>query len=50
MAEQVRVWDRDHRGGPGPRIAAYPAGTPDEQLPDGRVIDKRHIRLTISWS
>jgi protein-L-isoaspartate(D-aspartate) O-methyltransferase len=50
MAEQVRVWDRDHRGGPGPRIAAYPAGTPDEQLPEGRVIDKRHIRLTISWS
>ncbi|MGH3865772.1 MAG: methyltransferase, FxLD system [Pseudonocardiaceae bacterium] len=49
MAEQVRVWDRDHRGGPGPRIAVYPVGTPDEQLPDGRVIDKRHIRVTISW-
>jgi protein-L-isoaspartate(D-aspartate) O-methyltransferase len=49
VAEQVRVWDRDHRGGPGPRFAAYPADTPDEQLPKGRVIDKRHTRITISW-
>lgn len=50
MAEQVGVWDRSHRPGPGPRIAAYPAGTPDKWLPDGLVIDKRHIRLTVSWS
>lgn len=49
MAEQVRLWDRLHRQGPGPRIAAYPAHTPDDQLPDGRVIDKRHVRITISW-
>lgn len=50
MAGQVRLWDRLHRQGPGPRIAAYPAHTPDDQLPDGRVIDKRHVRITISWS
>ncbi len=49
MAAQVRLWDRLHRQGPGPRIAAYPAHTPDDQLPDGRVIDKRHVRITISW-
>jgi len=49
MAGQVRVWDRAYRGGPGPRIAAYPAHTPDEQLPDGLVIDKRHSRVTVSW-
>ncbi|MGH3828765.1 MAG: methyltransferase, FxLD system, partial [Pseudonocardiaceae bacterium] len=49
MAEQVRVWDRDHRGGPGPRITVHPVSTPDEGLPDGRVIDKRHARVTISW-
>jgi protein-L-isoaspartate(D-aspartate) O-methyltransferase len=49
MAEQVRLWDRLHRQGPGPRIAAYPAHTPDGQLPDSRVIDKRHVRITISW-
>ena len=45
MAEQMRVWGRAHRGGPGPSIAAYPAGTPDDQLPEGRVINKRHVRI-----
>jgi protein-L-isoaspartate(D-aspartate) O-methyltransferase len=49
MAEQIRVWDREHRHGPAAQIAVYPAGTPDEQLPAGRVIDKRHTRVTISW-
>ncbi|MEV7970541.1 methyltransferase, FxLD system [Sphaerisporangium sp. NPDC088356] len=49
LAQQIRVWDHDHRGGPGPRIAAYPADTPDEQLPDGFVITKRHVRVIISW-
>lgn len=49
MAEQVRVWDRAYRGGPAPVIAAYPAGTPDNRLPDGLVIDKRHVRVTVSW-
>ncbi|UGY91244.1 methyltransferase, FxLD system [Streptomyces gobiensis] len=48
-AGQIQVWDRDHRSGPGPRFAVHPAGTPDDQLPDGRVIDKRHTRVTISW-
>jgi protein-L-isoaspartate(D-aspartate) O-methyltransferase len=48
-AEQIRVWGRDHRGGPGPRIAAYPAGAPDDRLPVGRVVDKRHVRILISW-
>jgi len=49
MAEQVRVWDREHRHGPGPRIVVWPAHTPDDLLPEGRVIDKRHSRVTISW-
>jgi len=49
MAEQLRVWGRDHRGGPGPRIAAYPTGIPEDQLPEGRVITKRHVRILISW-
>ncbi len=49
MTEQVRVWDRAHRGGPAPVIAAYPSGTPDDRLPDGLVIDKRHARVTVSW-
>jgi len=49
MAGQVRVWDRDQRGGPGPDFAVWPKSTPDECLPDGLVIDKRHHRVTISW-
>lgn len=49
FADQMRIWDRDHRGGPGPRFTAHPAGTPDEQLPEGLVIDKRHTRVTVSW-
>lgn len=49
MADQIRVWGRDHRGGPGPHFTAYPAGTPDDQLPRGRVITKRHVRILISW-
>jgi len=32
-----------------PLITACPAGTPDQQLPQGLVIDKRHIRLVISY-
>jgi protein-L-isoaspartate(D-aspartate) O-methyltransferase len=49
MAEQVRVWDRDQRGGPGPNFAVWPIGTPDDVLSDGLTIDKRHSRITISW-
>lgn len=28
LAEQVRVWDRDHRGGPGPCISVHPRVAP----------------------
>lgn len=49
MNDEVRLWDRDHRRGPAARITIHPAGTPDEQLVDGHVIDKRHTRITISW-
>lgn len=49
MAEQVRVWVRAYRGGTAPVIAAYPAGAPEERLPDGLVIDKWHVRVTVSW-
>jgi protein-L-isoaspartate(D-aspartate) O-methyltransferase len=49
MADQVRSWARFHRDGPGPRITVHPMHTPDDQLPEGRVIDKRHSRITIYW-
>ncbi|MEV6209545.1 methyltransferase, FxLD system [Kitasatospora sp. NPDC051914] len=50
LAEQVKTWDHAHRHGPGPRITVSPAGTPDDQLPPGTVIDKAHTRLTVSWA
>nr|WP_261554278.1 methyltransferase, FxLD system [Frankia tisae] len=48
LVDQIRVWDRDHRRDQA-RIEAYPLTTPDDDLPAGRVIDKRHRRITISW-
>ena len=47
--ELIRTWDRDHRHGPGARIEVYPATTPDAELPLGRIIDKKHTRVVISW-
>jgi len=49
FVEQIRIWDRDHRHGPGPRLTVHPAGTPDADLPAGLVIDKRHTRMMVSW-
>ncbi|MFL1375858.1 methyltransferase, FxLD system [Nocardiopsis protaetiae] len=44
LAEHVRAWGRDHRGGPGPRFLAHP------DLPDADgVIRTRHTRLLALW-
>src|SRR5262249_55868192 len=49
VAGQLRVWGQEHRNGPGPQFRVYPAGTPDRRMPEGRVIDKGHSRVSISW-
>jgi protein-L-isoaspartate(D-aspartate) O-methyltransferase len=49
LSEGIRVWDRQHCHRAPAQIAVYPAGTPDDQLPPGHVIDQRHTRITISW-
>ncbi|KOX23805.1 methyltransferase, FxLD system [Nocardiopsis sp. NRRL B-16309] len=49
VAEHVRVWGREQRGGPGPRIDVFPASAPDDRLPGELVITKRHTRVTFSW-
>lgn len=49
-ADIVRTWSKEHRGTPGPRIAVYPAGTPDDRITGDRVIDKKHSRISISWT
>jgi protein-L-isoaspartate(D-aspartate) O-methyltransferase len=52
LVQQIRVWNQQHRQGPGADIAVYPAGTSDDKLPETRalVIDKKHTRVVISWS
>ncbi|MEV4115972.1 methyltransferase, FxLD system [Nonomuraea sp. NPDC049695] len=49
IVEQIQVWDRDYRGGPGPQFAVWPIGTPAEVLPKGGVITKQHTHATIYW-
>jgi protein-L-isoaspartate(D-aspartate) O-methyltransferase len=49
LAEQIQLWDRDHRHGLGPRLTVHPADTPEAELPSGLVIDRRHTRIVISW-
>jgi protein-L-isoaspartate(D-aspartate) O-methyltransferase len=48
VAEQLQVGHREHRDSAGPEFRVYPAGTPDDQLTEGRVIDKMHSRVTVS--
>jgi protein-L-isoaspartate(D-aspartate) O-methyltransferase len=49
VAAQLRFWEREHRNGPDPQFRVYPVGTPDCRMPEGRAIDKRHSRISISW-
>lgn len=49
VAEHVQAWGREQRGGPGPRVDAYPVSTPAEELPSEHVLTKRHTRITFSW-
>lgn len=50
LADGVRRWDRDVRPGPGPRLTAHPAATPDAELPRGHVVRKPLSRLVFDWS
>jgi protein-L-isoaspartate(D-aspartate) O-methyltransferase len=50
LAEHVRAWDAAGRPGiDGLRIEAYRRSTPDSELPDRLIVDKRHTRLAVSW-
>jgi protein-L-isoaspartate(D-aspartate) O-methyltransferase len=49
MNNQIQTWDRDHSHGAPAQIFVYPAGTPDERLPAGRILRKHHTKVTISW-
>lgn len=49
LAEQIQAWDRAHRHGPPPQLTVCPASTPDDALPSGLVLNKKHTRMVISW-
>ncbi|MFE5771384.1 methyltransferase, FxLD system [Streptomyces sp. NPDC056485] len=48
LVRELQTWDREYRQAE-PVIYVYPAGTPEADLPAGRVITKRHRRIVISW-
>lgn len=48
LCELIRVWDRDFRGGPDAVVHAFPAGTPDAELPAGRLVDRPETRFVIT--
>jgi protein-L-isoaspartate(D-aspartate) O-methyltransferase len=43
----VHAWDAARAVAP--QVTVYPAGTPDEALPDGTVIEKHHTRLVVTY-
>ncbi|WP_225850139.1 methyltransferase, FxLD system [Streptomyces sp. HPF1205] len=54
LAGTVRAWDRhvradDNSKHTDPALTVYPAGTPDDLLPAGDVLDKEHSRLVFQW-
>ncbi|MGW0770826.1 methyltransferase, FxLD system [Streptomyces sp. NPDC002676] len=49
FAACVQSWDRDVRESGYPPMSVHPAGTPDDQLPVGDVLDKPNARLVFQW-
>ncbi|MFF2205230.1 methyltransferase, FxLD system [Streptomyces sp. NPDC058145] len=54
LAVTVRAWDRhvradDNSKHADPVLTVHPAGTPDDLLPAGDVLDKEHCRLVVRW-
>jgi protein-L-isoaspartate(D-aspartate) O-methyltransferase len=48
LVEEIQVWHSDRRTQRA-HIEVHPAGTPDDRLPAGRLIDRPHTRVTITW-
>nr|WSX75851.1 methyltransferase, FxLD system [Streptomyces sp. NBC_00899] len=49
LAATVQDWDRHVRDAGDPVLTVHPAGTPDEALPVGHVLDKPLSRLVFQW-
>ncbi|WP_308198892.1 methyltransferase, FxLD system [Saccharothrix sp. S26] len=51
VVADIRTWDREHRHSEHrAHITVYPAAIPDEALPSGFVMDRRHTRVVVTWS
>lgn len=48
LVSEIQTWDREHRADRA-HIEVHPAGTPDDRLPAGRRVERRHTRVTITW-
>ena len=46
MLQRIQSWDRTSLNA---HIEAHPADTPDDHLPEGLILDKKHTRIVISW-
>lgn len=49
VADTLRDWESNRRGGPSPVVRVYSADAPDDQIPADRVIEV-HSRISLSWS
>lgn len=50
FAQQLRVWDRDHRGDSAPVLRVYPQGVPEHQPDIGRVLECPGPAMVLAWS
>ncbi|MBF9071859.1 methyltransferase, FxLD system [Streptacidiphilus fuscans] len=48
LAELIRRWDAEFRGGPDAFVRAFPDYAPDQELPPGRVVDRPSTRFVIT--
>jgi len=48
LVEEIQTWDHAHRADRA-RVEIHPASTPVAQLPAGRVVDRPHTRVLITW-
>ncbi|WP_458248875.1 methyltransferase, FxLD system [Streptomyces sp. MAI_2237] len=49
MAVRVRDWESTVRAAGYPRLTVHPAGTTDQELSEGHVLDKADSRLVFHW-
>ncbi|MFF3262009.1 hypothetical protein ACFYWO_22915 [Streptomyces sp. NPDC002932] len=49
FAACVRTWDRNVRTSGYPAMSVHPAGTPDDRLPPGDVLEMPASRLVLGW-